>query len=207
MMFVKTLAIGAALVAHAAAVDIRIDVGLTPLTFTPNTTTAKVGDYLEYHFHTATQHSVVAGDFASPCTPAKTGGFYSGFFSTTGTGENPNVFRVLVNTTDPIFFYCSYLRHCENGMVGVVNPGSQTLAAYKSSAASASGSVSPPGVFGGVVTTANSSSSTPSSSTSSAPATSSTAPPSAGGGGNGAGSLAVSFVSLLGAVGAAILMI
>ena len=88
MMFVNTLAIATALVAHAAAVEIRIDVGLTPLTFTPNTTTAQPNDVLVYHFHTATNHSVVAGDFDKPCAPAKAGGFFSGFFSTSGTGEN-----------------------------------------------------------------------------------------------------------------------
>jgi plastocyanin len=47
--------------------------------FVPNTTTAAVGDELEFSFMPH-NHSVVMGTFDDPCQPVKTGGFYSGFF-------------------------------------------------------------------------------------------------------------------------------
>lgn len=67
-----------ALASHASAETIKIDVGENGLTFTPDSVTAKVHDILEFHFHPI-NHSVVMGDFANPCQPAKTGGFFSGF--------------------------------------------------------------------------------------------------------------------------------
>ncbi|KAJ2967809.1 hypothetical protein NQ176_g9489 [Zarea fungicola] len=67
-----------ALALGATAKTIRVDVGQTGLSFTPDTITASIGDTLEYHFHPL-NHSVVMGDFANPCQPAKTGGFFSGF--------------------------------------------------------------------------------------------------------------------------------
>lgn len=109
------------------------------------------------------------------------------------------VFRVTVNTTDPIFFYCGFPSHCELGMVGVINPsGSQTLDAYMAAAKTASGTVVPNGVVGGQVVAAGSagSSLTPPAST-----------PSSGGGGgggiyggpsgNGAAALGVSLASII----------
>ncbi len=48
--------------------------------FEPNTTTADAGDILEFYFQPH-NHSVVEGDFSDACQPAKTGGFYSGFFA------------------------------------------------------------------------------------------------------------------------------
>jgi hypothetical protein len=33
-----------------------------------------------------------------------------------------NVFTVMVNSTDPIWFYCGQVGHCQGGMVGVINP-------------------------------------------------------------------------------------
>ena len=38
--------------------------------------------------------------------------------------EQPPIFRLLVNDTDPLFFYCSSPGACLEGMVGVVNPNS-----------------------------------------------------------------------------------
>lgn len=31
-------------------------------------------------------------------------------------------FLVPINNTDPIWFYCAQARHCQVGMVGVINP-------------------------------------------------------------------------------------
>lgn len=32
------------------------------------------------------------------------------------------VFTIPINSTDPIWFYCATGKHCQNGMVGVINP-------------------------------------------------------------------------------------
>ena len=80
-----TIAVLAA--AAASAATIRVDVGKSGLTFSPSTITAAKGDILDFHFFPI-NHSVVAGDFNSPCRPATTGGFFSGFVPVkSGSGE------------------------------------------------------------------------------------------------------------------------
>ncbi|KAG8415358.1 hypothetical protein J3459_011428 [Metarhizium acridum] len=139
-----------ALAAQASAKTIRIDVGKDGLAFSPDSVTAAKGDILEYHFYK--QHSVAMGDFANGCTPAAQGGFFSGVMKTSGNGENKEVFQVTVNGTDPMAFYCTVASHCQNGMVGVVNPSStDSLDEYKSTAKSASANRAPPAMFGGKV--------------------------------------------------------
>ena len=89
------------------------------LSFTPNVTTAAVGDTLTFHFYPG-KHNVVRGAFDIPCN--YTGDtFYSGFIVPLD-GESDQVFVVTVNDTEPIWFYCSEWMHCQLGMVGVVNP-------------------------------------------------------------------------------------
>ncbi len=75
-----------AMAMSATAATVRIDVGQSGLTFSPNSATAAKGDIIEFHFHPI-NHSVVMGDFSNPCKPAQTGGFYSGFMPTS-SGEN-----------------------------------------------------------------------------------------------------------------------
>lgn len=59
------------------------------------------------------------------------------------------MFRVTVNTTEPLFYYCSVGAHCPNGMVAAVNPTADlTVAAYKA-AAKGKTATRPTGVFGG----------------------------------------------------------
>ena len=79
------------LLSTATAATIRIDVGKSGLSFSPDSVTAKTGDVLEYHFHGPLPHSVAMGDLSSPCNPAKTGGFYSGMMNTDGSGENVSI--------------------------------------------------------------------------------------------------------------------
>ena len=47
-------------------------------------------------------------------------GFWSGAFTTIGDGAN--IFTLAMNDTNPIWYYCANLGHCESGMVGVINP-------------------------------------------------------------------------------------
>ncbi|KAK5987578.1 putative GPI-anchored cupredoxin [Cladobotryum mycophilum] len=145
-----------ALSALASAKTIRIDSGKDGLTFSPADIKADVGDILEWHFFPQ-NHSVVAADFAGPCKPAAKGGFFSSWMPT-ASGEGKDVFRVTVQDTKPIWFYCSQGKHCEAGMVGAVNANSNhTLVEFKAAAAKAASNESPSGgVFGGTVAAAGS---------------------------------------------------
>ncbi|KAK0727690.1 hypothetical protein B0T26DRAFT_605630, partial [Lasiosphaeria miniovina] len=111
-----------------AAKTIRVSLG--SLVFTPDTVTAAVGNVIEFSF--PVNNSATMSDFDTPCTPAKeAAGFHSGFFATSSR-QNKTAFQITVNTTNPIFIYCGFLTHCQNGMTAVVNPNdTQTLEAYR----------------------------------------------------------------------------
>lgn len=158
----------ALLTAHVAAKTIRIDVGSSGKSFSPDTVTADKGDVLEFHF-SKSKHSVVSGDYDKGCSPQSQGGFYSGMLQAKGnnvsrtacctwqgmetrglTLEQPSIFQVTVESTDPTFFYCSAGSHCQGGMVGVANPSSgKSLATYKDHAKSSGSNVSPDAPYGG----------------------------------------------------------
>jgi plastocyanin len=82
MLTLKTILLAAGLV---SAKTVKIDVGKSGLAFSPSEITAAVGDVLEFHFY-AKNHSVARGDFANPCHPVTTGGFFSGYM-TIASGE------------------------------------------------------------------------------------------------------------------------
>jgi len=96
-----------------------VAVGNGNLAYSPNSITATVGDTIEFHFF-APLHSVAQSDFASPCTPANGTAFFSGDISTS-SGQNANVFTLVINDTNPIWFYCVIPTHCQAGMAGVIN--------------------------------------------------------------------------------------
>jgi len=139
-----------ALAASVSAATISIDVGENgSLKFNPDTVTAAMGDSLEFHFY-AGGHSVVSSTFSSPCVPA-TDAFFSGYIPGTSSGDT--TFVVDVNSTDPIWFYCSLADHCELGMVGVVNPPpGKTVSDYAKAAEAVGAASAPPALQGGVLT-------------------------------------------------------
>ncbi|TVY43402.1 Extracellular serine-rich protein [Lachnellula occidentalis] len=163
----------------AALADVKvIAVGENGLTFSPNSTTAAVGDTLEFHFYPKA-HSVAQSSFASPCVPLSNGtGFWSGGFAT-ASGENKDVFSVLVNDTKPIWYYCAAPEHCQNGMGGVINPptdNATSLTAYIAAAKNVPTSKGGTTVSGGTVGPAKAASSgTPTSSSSASPSASKSA--------------------------------
>ena len=70
-------------------------------------------------------HSVASSTFDSPCIPelkanpnAKTA-FWSGFMPTDAEGSL--VFTMQVRDAAPVYFYCAQAKHCQSGMVGVIN--------------------------------------------------------------------------------------
>jgi len=145
-------AASAASASPAAGVQV-VTVGQNGLTFSPDSLTASVGSFVEFHFFPPT-HSVAQSSFSTPCAPPSNGtGFWSGLIQSSG-GQNSNVFRITINDTNPIWFYCAFPTHCQSGMSGVINPPTdpnQSLADYMAAAAKTSSSVEPPTVQGGVI--------------------------------------------------------
>jgi hypothetical protein len=106
-----------------------VAVGADGFNYYPNQITANVHDIIEYQFFPL-NHSVVRAAFGpTPCIPYEwTGpgrvGFYSGFQPVNSVLPNPPTFRIEVNDTEPIFYYCSAPGACFQGMIGVINPNS-----------------------------------------------------------------------------------
>ncbi|GKT55277.1 extracellular serine-rich protein [Colletotrichum tofieldiae] len=110
----------------AAAETHTIAVGVSGYSFSPAKTEAKVGDTIEWIFY-PDAHSVIRAEFGFPCTPYEyvdigREGFYSGPQPVKAITNNMPRYRVLVNDTDPIFFYCGAPGSCyKEKMIGVVN--------------------------------------------------------------------------------------
>lgn len=69
-------------------------------------------------------HSVAQSEsFDKPCHPAAKG-FFSGYVVDNSTTDPAkNMFFLMINDTNPIWYYCSQVNHCApGGMVGVINP-------------------------------------------------------------------------------------
>ncbi|KAJ5032552.1 uncharacterized protein L3040_009153 [Drepanopeziza brunnea f. sp. 'multigermtubi'] len=134
--------------ASAAAATHSVNVGATGHHFTPDSLKAAKGDIIEFRFYPL-NHSVARADFRSPCFPYElTGagrvGFWSGFEPVNVVTSDPPIFRLLINDTNPLFYYCSAPGACEDGMVGVINPNStQTLAVQEAYAHNATIAFSP----------------------------------------------------------------
>ncbi|PWW72467.1 hypothetical protein C7212DRAFT_227250 [Tuber magnatum] len=95
------------------------------LRFSPEEVYANVGDQVQFQFYPR-NHSAVQANFERPCVPmsnATTGqGFFSGFRPLLLDTKTIATFTVNITHTDPIFFYCSQGRHCQQGFVGAINP-------------------------------------------------------------------------------------
>ncbi|RJE20451.1 hypothetical protein PHISCL_07212 [Aspergillus sclerotialis] len=100
-----------------------------PHQYVPHNITADVGDVIVFEFY-PTNHSVVKADYMAPCVPASGDIFYSGAFDSFNEENGqlvgpPPTWSLVVNDTEPTFFYCTAIDSCMvNGMVGVINPNS-----------------------------------------------------------------------------------
>lgn len=92
------------------------------LVFTPDSLQAAQGDTVTFRFWPK-NHSVAQSTFAQPCAPMNNG-FWSGYVPTTSAESVANwTFTYEVtNASAPVWFYCTQGRHCQSGMVGVINP-------------------------------------------------------------------------------------
>jgi len=109
------------------------------------------GNNIVFQFYPG-HHSVTQSSFSDPCHPLSANSIYSGFVDSSD-GPAAQDFTVPITSTDPIYIYCGYRSHCQSGMVMAINPPSSgnTLNAYRSAAAGASGSTNPAQVQGGTL--------------------------------------------------------
>lgn len=123
-MHFQTVFAATAMVGSVLAVDHNVAVGTKTgeLVFKPDTITAAEGDTVTFRFWPK-NHSIAQAAFNSPCTPLNNG-FWSGFVPTTDTNNVANwTFTYEVtNASAPVWFYCTQGKHCQSGMVGVINP-------------------------------------------------------------------------------------
>jgi len=151
MKFASALALFAtAALPSVFAENITVAVGQGGNTFTPSTVAAKVGDIILFKF-VAGNHSVTQAPFANPCTQAwldddRVPGFTTKFVQS--NASSTPVVPIRIDSTQPLWLFCQQARHCNNGMVMVINPpadGSKTLEQFKANAATAA--ISSPGTF------------------------------------------------------------
>ena len=96
------------------------------LRYSPDNVSADIGDVIEWHFKPKA-HGVVQSSADKPCV-ALEGGFSTGLIPVPeGQTQADQVFQLIVEDTNPIWYYCPQLGggegkgHCQNGMVGVIN--------------------------------------------------------------------------------------
>ncbi|MCJ1310843.1 hypothetical protein MMC25_004510 [Agyrium rufum] len=148
----------------SAATTLTVSVGDNKkLRFNPEVLYADVGSTVEFVYYPM-NHSVVQGAFDSPCAPLSGGaGFYSGYVPS-AAGEASTAFVINITDKSPIYYYCSQAKHCQAGMVGVINPPSdpsQGILAYSSAAAGASENLPGSAIGGGSLIPIDANSSTP----------------------------------------------
>uniref|UniRef100_A0A8H7K3H7 Uncharacterized protein n=1 Tax=Bionectria ochroleuca TaxID=29856 RepID=A0A8H7K3H7_BIOOC len=93
----------------------------------PREVIAELGDYIEWQFWSGT-HQISRGDFDHPCSPYEDfhmdrQGFSSGEKVVETPGQDPLIFRLQVNESEPMFFYSGSNDDCsKHKMVVVINP-------------------------------------------------------------------------------------
>ncbi|KAL1895857.1 hypothetical protein Sste5346_004954 [Sporothrix stenoceras] len=128
--YTPTVAPGGVQAAPSIIPTHTIAVGATGFSFSPNNlTNAAVGSIIEFNFYPG-NHSVVRSAYKFPCIPYEDSGpnrvgFFSGYMDTNVYSSDGPKFRVRINDTEPIFYYCSAPGSCiKHGMLGVINPNS-----------------------------------------------------------------------------------
>lgn len=131
--------------------EIKVLVGADgKLAYDPPNVVAHPRDTIVFEF-VSKNHTVTQSSFAAPCSPFRTldgvAGIDSGFIPAAAAGAAPAQFRVKVNTTEPLYFYCKQGNgaHCGAGMVFSVNTdekGARSSSAFKALAQQLNGSPS-----------------------------------------------------------------
>ncbi|TVY55404.1 putative GPI-anchored cupredoxin [Lachnellula suecica] len=124
-----TIALSALSVAGALAQTtvhvVKVGSANGSLIFAPNDVKAAVGDMVQFQF-APNNHTVTQSTFDNPCTPISeiqknVTGIYSGFMPVKATDTTTPTYTIMVNNTTPMWLYCSQGKHCQSGMVMVIN--------------------------------------------------------------------------------------
>ena len=108
-----------ATVSSVYAADHLVVVGNGSLTFEPNNIKAAEGDTVTFKFWPK-NHSVAQSTFAKPCEPME-GGVWSGYIPSTEKAAATTFQYKVENASKPIWLYCTQAKHCQSGMVAVIN--------------------------------------------------------------------------------------
>jgi plastocyanin len=138
----------------AFAADHLVVVGNnSKLLFEPDNIKAAEGDTVTFKFWPK-NHSVAQATFNNPCQPMENG-FWSGYIPSSDKAAATEFMFTVKNASQPVWFYCTQGKHCQGGMVGVINGPSQgnTIERFKQAAANASNNTTPSSVagFGGML--------------------------------------------------------
>lgn len=94
------------------------------LTFSPAELTVAPGELVQFQF-APKNHTVTQSTFDKPCEPlgmnSNVTGIYSGFMPVDPAAQMTATYTVMVNSTAPLWLYCSQGKHCQSGMVMVIN--------------------------------------------------------------------------------------
>lgn len=85
------------------------------LRYVPFAVNASVGDTIEFKWQ-ANMHTVTKSSQLALCNKTDDQPFTSGVNNASFT------FTQVVNSTDPVFYYCGVPTHCQKGMFGIINP-------------------------------------------------------------------------------------
>lgn len=95
------------------------------ITFSPSKLSdVSPGEAIQFQF-VAGNHTVTQSTFDAPCQPivmnSNVTGIHSGFMAAAADKDNVPVYTVVVKNKNPLWLYCAQGKHCQGGMVMVVN--------------------------------------------------------------------------------------
>ena len=95
------------------------------LTFSPNNLVAEVGDMVQFQFGVG-NHTVTQSTFDAPCLPmggagTNTTAISTGFMPVAADATTAPLYTIPIVDKTPIWLYCAQGKHCQNGMVMVIN--------------------------------------------------------------------------------------
>ncbi|CZT40691.1 uncharacterized protein RSE6_00332 [Rhynchosporium secalis] len=160
----SALSIGSALAQAAGGVTVHVvRVGSMngSIKFYPDNMKAAVGDMVQFQF-APNNHTVTQSTFDAPCQPiaanSNVTGIYSGFMPVSASSTTTPTYTVMVKAATPMWLYCSQGKHCQGGMVMVINENtaanaSRSLTAYREASAKATVNLPGSAVAGGASNT------------------------------------------------------
>jgi len=95
--------------------------------YVPWAVNATVGDTVRFVWSSDVEHSVTMGSRLNLCAKSEAEGAFDSGLQSGKDGEQS--FDVVVDNTDPQYFFCSAGDHCNKGMWGMINPPVQSGAA------------------------------------------------------------------------------